>query len=40
MYKGHMDKAKEGEGWRMGSGVGGTKESGGGKMETTVLERQ
>ena len=35
MYKGPMDKAK---GWEVG--VGGARESGGGKMETTVLEQQ
>ena len=40
MYKGHMDKAKGGQDqeWEVGMpGVGG---SGGGKMETTVLEQQ
>ena len=39
MYKGHMDKAKggKGRGWEVGmAGVG---ESGGGEMETTVLEQ-
>ena len=35
MYKGSMDKAK---GWEVG--VGGARERGGGKMETTVLEQQ
>ena len=40
MYKGHMDKAKGGtdRGWEVGmAGVGG---SGGGEMETIVLEQQ
>ena len=40
MYKGHMDKAKRGQdqGWAMRMArVGG---SGGGEMETTVLEQQ
>ena len=40
-YKGHMDKTKVGgwdQGWEVGmTGVG---ESGGKKMETTVLEQQ
>ena len=40
MYKGPMDKAKEGKdgGWEVGLGRVG--ESGGGKMETTVFEQQ
>ena len=40
MYKGPMDKAKRGTegGWEVG--VGGARESGGGKMETTLLEQQ
>ena len=39
MYKGPMDKAKEGKdgGWEVG--LGGVGESGGGKMETTVFEQ-
>ena len=38
IYKGPMNKAKEGVGLRVGGGVGGVGESGGGKMGTTVLE--
>ena len=40
MYKGPVDKARAGKdgGWEVG--VGGVGESGGGKMETTVLEQQ
>ena len=34
MYKGPMDKAKEGQGWVMEMGVGGAGESDGWKMET------
>ena len=40
MYKGPMDKAKGGVGLRVGVGGGGVGESGGRKMETTVLELQ
>ena len=36
MYKGPMDKAKVGVGWR----VGGGDDWGGEKVETTVLEQQ
>ena len=39
MYKGHIDKAKEGVGLRVGGGDGWGKESGAGKMDTTVLEQ-
>ena len=35
-----MDKAKEGKGWGWEVEVGGVGKSGGGKMETTVLEQQ
>ena len=40
MYKGHMDKAKEGQdrGWEVG--MGGVGKSGGRKMETTIFEHQ
>ena len=40
MYKGPMDKAKGEKDWGWEVGVGGAGESGGGKMETTVLEQQ
>ena len=40
MYKGHMDKAKgrSDSGWEVG--MGGVRESGGRKMETTIPEQQ
>ena len=40
MYKGHIDKTKWGQdqGWEVG--MAGVKGSGGGKMETTILEQQ
>ena len=40
MYKGHMDKTKGGEdqGWEVETA--GVEGSGGGEMETTVLEQQ
>ena len=40
MYKGPMDKIKEGEDWGWEMRVGGVGESGGGKMDTMVLEQQ
>ena len=40
MYKGHMDKAKGGKDQGCEVGKGGAGESGGRKMETTVLEQQ
>ena len=40
MYKGPMDKAKGGQDLRWEVGMGGVEESGGGKMETTVLGQQ
>ena len=40
MYKEPLDKAKGGEGLRVRSGGGWSGESGGGNMETTVLEQQ
>ena len=40
MYKGHMDKAKGGVRLRLGGEDGWDGGSGGGKMETTVLEQQ
>ena len=39
MYKGHMDKAKEGR-FKGGRGMGGVGGCGGVEMETTVLEQQ
>ena len=39
-YKGSMDKSKVGVGLRWEVGVGGAGESGGRKMEATVLEQQ
>ena len=40
-YKGHVDKTKGGVlNQRRGVGMTGTGESGGGKMQTTVLEQQ
>ena len=40
MYKGQMDKTKEGQdqGWEVG--MARVRRSGGGKMETTVLEQK
>ena len=40
MYKGNMDKAKGGWDWGWEVGMAGVGGSGGGKMETTVLEQQ
>ena len=40
MYKGLMDKSKAGKDRRWEVGGGGVEESGGGKMETNVLEQQ
>ena len=42
MYKGHMDKTKVGriKGGKWGWMAGGGGRSGGGKMETTILEQQ
>ena len=41
MYsKGPMDKAKGGQDWRWEAGVAGVGESGGVKMETTILKQQ
>ena len=40
MYEGPMDRAKRGWDSRWEVGVGRAGESGGGKMETTVLEHQ
>ena len=40
MYKRPKDKDKEGKDGEWEVGVGGTGESGGGKMETTVLKQQ
>ena len=40
MYKGHMDKTKEGsdQGWEVG--MAGVRGSGRGEMETTILEQR
>ena len=38
MYKGPTDKTKGGQDQGLGVGVDGAGESGGGKIETTVLE--
>ena len=40
MYKGPWTKTKGLVGLRVGGGVDGVGESGGGKMETTALEQQ
>ena len=40
MYKGPMDKAKWEKDWGLEVGMAGVRGTGGGKMETTVLEQQ
>ena len=40
MYEGHMDKAKGGQDQGQEVGMAGVGVSGGGEMETTVLEQQ